>query len=102
MSGAAMALATSSRNFCTMAVGVPGGAQDAVPAGNLIFAQPVSRMVGTSGSAGERLAPVTPIGVTLPVLTCPDMSGMKSNMAVDVSAEQIVECRGRTFVRHDG
>ena len=37
-------------------------------------------MVPTSGSVGERLAPVTASGVTLPSLACTDIIGMASNI----------------------
>ncbi len=37
-------------------------------------------MVGTLGSAAERLALVTAIGVTLPSLACGAITGMASNM----------------------
>ena len=42
---------------------------------------PVSRMVGTSGSANERFEPVTASGVTLPSLACTAITGMASNIA---------------------
>ena len=38
-------------------------------------------MVGTSGSAAERLVPVTASGVTLPSLAWIDITGMASNIA---------------------
>ena len=73
------ALATSSRSFCTMAGGVPGGASR--PYQPVIsYFRPASWTVATSGSIGERLAPVTAIGVTLPSLACADIIGMASNI----------------------
>ena len=43
--------------------------------------KPISCMVGTSGSDGERLVPVTASGVTLPSLAWTDITGMASIIA---------------------
>ena len=75
------AFAASSLSFCTIAGGVPGGARMPYQPVITKVGKPSSCMVGTSGSAAERLVPVTASGVTLPSLAWTDITGMASNIA---------------------
>ena len=59
-------------------------------------------MVGTSGSADERLVPVTASGVTLPSLAWTDITGMASNIASMWPPSRSLSAGPGAAIGHDG
>ncbi|KAG1524072.1 hypothetical protein G6F50_018558 [Rhizopus delemar] len=69
MAGAAASSRIACDSLSLTAGGVPAGANTAVQDPDCAFFTPASSMVGTSGMAGDRAAPVTASARNLPPVT---------------------------------